>query len=127
MIGLCASMVGIQATAQRTAPPQAIPERLPHKAPQGDAPEPESEITATSQVARDFLARANRARIQKLWLERRMAMQRDSERLAGLANQLQQQVLVGTDPRALPADAIRNAEEIERLAKRLRTNLRGPI
>ena len=32
----------------------------------------------------DFLARANQARVQKLWLERQLAMQQDSERLTGL-------------------------------------------
>ncbi len=79
-----------------------------------------------SKVRQDFLMRAEMERQRKQREERLKQLADDSERLTALASQLQQEIKVVSTAPVLPVASIKKADEIERLAKRLKQNLRGP-
>ena len=84
-------------------------------------------MLGSSKVANDFLIRAQMHSQQGFREARLKQMQQDSDRLTALAVELQREVtLVSREP-ILPVAQIKKAEEIEKLAKRLKQNLRGPV
>ncbi len=84
-------------------------------------------MLGSSKVSNDFLVHAEMQRQQGFRLARLKQMQEDSDRLTSLAAELQREVaLVSREP-ILPVAQIKKAEEIEKLAKRLKQNLRGPV
>ena len=115
----------------QSSPPIPIPNRPITSQPQLQSTTP-GVITVvpmlgSSKVSNDFLVHAEMQRQQGFRLARLKQMQEDSDRLTALAAELQREVaLVSREP-ILPIAQIKKAEEIEKLAKRLRQNLRGPV
>lgn len=83
-------------------------------------------VFAPTKVGQEFLMQAEMRRQQKLREERLRQLAEDSDRLTALANELKQEIRVVSHEPVLPVATIKKAEEIEKLAKKLKQNLRGP-
>jgi hypothetical protein len=68
--------------------------------------------------------RANLEQMQRMAEERRLQLQKDTERLSQLVSELKQD-LNKTPAGALSVDAVKKSKEVEKLAKRVRKEMEG--
>jgi hypothetical protein len=83
-------------------------------------PPPAAEQMPQTQGTR----RANLEQMQRAAEERRMQLQKDTDRLSQLVKELKQD-LDKTPAGALSVDAVKKSKEVEKLAKRVRKEMEG--
>ncbi len=71
--------------------------------------------------------RLEQMRIKKAQEERRKQIGKDTDRLTQLVSDLKDLLAKADSTNVLSLDAVKKAEEIEKLAKRLKNNLRDPV
>lgn len=99
---------------------------LPHQqAPAPQAPPPPHDMSA-APVGDDDARERISAALQKKWnKERQMAIQKDSDKLLELAEELKTGVEKSSE-NVLAVDVIKKAEEIEKLAHSVKEKMKGP-
>ena len=102
MLGVAASSWAQRTSSNWPTPPPAA-EQMPH-----------------AQGSR----RANLEQMQRVAEERRMQLQKDTDRLSQLVKELKQD-LDKTPAGSLSVDAVKKSKEVEKLAKRVRKEMEG--
>ncbi len=71
--------------------------------------------------------RLEEIRLKRAQEERRKALAKDTDRLSQLITELKESLAKADPTKVLSLDAVKKAEEIEKVAKRVKNNLREPV